>query len=198
LTASARPAILLDRDGVINELVPDPATGTPESPYRPEDVRLVDGAPEALGRLRRDGWVLVVISNQPAAAKGIVELTALRQVHERLEELLREAGSPVDAYRYCLHHPAGVTAGLSGPCLCRKPAPGLALAAAFELGLDLAASWVVGDADTDIEAGRAAGCRTALVEHRGSSHRRSSGVIPDLRGPSLNAIADSLPSVRFI
>jgi D-glycero-D-manno-heptose 1,7-bisphosphate phosphatase len=89
----------------------------------------------------------------------------------------------------CLHHPDGVVAELSGPCECRKPAPGMLLDAARELGLDLDRSWMVGDTDADIEAGRAAGCRTALIVHPGSAHKRSEAAPADLEGPDLDHVS---------
>jgi D-glycero-D-manno-heptose 1,7-bisphosphate phosphatase len=93
--------------------------------------------------------------------------------------LLHGDGIELDAWRRCLHHPAGVIEELAGRCPCRKPAPGLLIDAARELELDLRASWMIGDADSDIAAGRAAGCRTLLVQSPGSAHRRTGAVRPD-------------------
>ena len=120
--------------------------------------------------LRDAGFALVVVSNQPAAAKGTATLEELEAVSARVRELL---GVEFDGWYACLHHPDGVVPGLAGPCDCRKPAPGMLLEAARELELDLAASWIVGDTDADVGAGRAAGTRTVLVEHPGSAHRRT-------------------------
>jgi D-glycero-D-manno-heptose 1,7-bisphosphate phosphatase len=184
-----RAAAFLDRDGVIVDLVPDPLTGTDESPYHPRDVRLLPDVPEALRALRDAGYVLVGVSNQPAAAKGNVALEQLHAVHERTVELLTAAGVWLDDWRYCFHHPEGTVPELTGPCDCRKPAPGMLLAAAEELGLDLPRSWMVGDSDTDVIAGARAGCRTALVEHPGSPHRRGGELEPTCRGVSLHDIA---------
>ena len=168
-------AVFLDRDGVLNGLVPDPDSGRPESPLHAMDVRTLPGASEAVEALRRAGWAVVVVSNQPAAAKGNATLDDLRAVHHHV----RDALPPLDGWRYCLHHPEGTVERLAGPCACRKPAPGLLIAAAFELDLDLPESWIVGDSDTDVEAGIAAGCRTVLVEHADSAHRRSGGAAAD-------------------
>jgi D-glycero-D-manno-heptose 1,7-bisphosphate phosphatase len=184
-TAHGRAAAFLDRDGVLNELVPDPVTGAPESPLSVDDVRLVSGAAAAAARLMKLGFVLVCVSNQPAAAKGTVPLERLLAVHERVLALLREAGIRLDASRLCLHHPEGVVAELTGPCDCRKPAPGMLLDAAEELDLDLASSWIVGDTDSDVAAGKAAGCRTMLIEHQGSVHKRLQVVNPDVIAASL-------------
>lgn len=176
-----RRAVFLDRDGVLNALVPDPESGRPESPLHAMDTELLPDAPAAVDALRRAGWLVVVVSNQPAAAKGKATLAALQAVHHKV----RDALPPIDGWRYCLHHPDGTDDRLAGPCLCRKPAPGLLIEAAFELELDLAASWLVGDSDTDIAAGIAAGCRTLLVEHPDSAHRRSGSAEADWHAADL-------------
>ena len=180
------PAVFLDRDGVINSLVRNPATGLLESPYRPEDVELAPRAVDGIQLLRTLGVPLVGISNQPAAAKGTCDLETLHAVHEELARLLGEAGAELDDYRYCFHHPDGSDPELTQACTCRKPAPGMITAACEALGgCELARSWVVGDSDVDIEAGRAVGSRTLLVEEPGSAHRRSHDVAPDKRARDL-------------
>jgi len=165
---------------VLNELVPDPTSGRPESPLRVDDVHLLAGAAAAANELARAGFALVCVSNQPAAAKGKVSVEQLHTVHARVLDLLGREGVRLDASRLCLHHPKGVVGELSGPCDCRKPAPGMLLDAARALGLDLAAFWMLGDTDTDVAAGRAAGCRTVLIEHAASVHKRGGGTSPDL------------------
>jgi D-glycero-D-manno-heptose 1,7-bisphosphate phosphatase len=188
---SARAAFV-DRDGVINELVPDPRTGVPESPLRVADVVLVSGAAEALRELATAGWRLVGVSNQPAAAKGYISLEQLASVQARVAELLAAEGVHFDDFQLCLHHPDGVVPELAGGCECRKPAPGMLLAAAAELDINLAASWMLGDTDTDVQAGRAAGCRTVLIENRGSAHKRSGTVDPDAVARNLAAAVSLL------
>ena len=175
----SRRAAFLDRDGVIVSLVPDERTGTLESPYQPADVALEPGAAQGLRALRDAGYVLCVVSNQPSAAKGFTTVAQLDAVEERARAMLHSEGVRLDEWRRCLHHPAGVIEELAGDCRCRKPEPGLLLDAAAQLGLDLGESWMVGDADSDVAAGRAAGCRTILVESPGSSHRRSGAASPD-------------------
>jgi D-glycero-D-manno-heptose 1,7-bisphosphate phosphatase len=189
---SGRAAAFLDRDGTLNEFAPDPDSGVPESPLRVADVRLIEGAPGAARQLAQAGLALVCVSNQPAAAKGKVSLERLLAVHERVLELLREEGVHLDASRLCLHHPEGVVPELSGTCDCRKPAPGMLLDAAQELGLDLASSWMLGDTDSDVLAGHAAGCRAVLIEHPGSAHKRAGGARPDLVASSLADAAAQL------
>ena len=182
-------AVFLDRDGVITEPVPDPRLGTWESPYRTEDVALVPGAAAALRDLRAAGFLLIGISNQPAAAKGSVSLEDLAAVHERTVSLLAADGTRLDDWRYCHHHPDGTVAGLAGPCDCRKPQPGLLLAAAADHGIDLAGSWMIGDGDADVFAGQAAGTRTVLVEHARTTHRRTRAARPTLRADALHLAA---------
>jgi D-glycero-D-manno-heptose 1,7-bisphosphate phosphatase len=183
---NTRPAAFLDRDGLLNDLVGDPVSGLPESPLDPADVQLLPGVGGALARLADAGFALVCVSNQPAAAKGRVSVERLLAVHERVEEALGREGVRLDGSRLCLHSPAGVVPALSGGCDCRKPAPGMLLNAAAALGLDLASSWMIGDTDADVLAGRAAGCRTALVEHPGSVHKRFGEEGVDLRSPDLD------------
>lgn len=178
--AHAHAAAFLDRDGVLNELIPDRASGVPESPLSVEDVRLIPGAAAAAAALARLGFLLVCVSNQPAAAKGRVSVAQLLAVHDRVLELLREQGVELAASRLCLHHEHGVTPELTGQCDCRKPAPGMLLDGARRLGIDLRASWMVGDTDADIAAGKAAGCMTLLIRNPGSVHKRLQAIDPDL------------------
>lgn len=192
MTANGRAAVFLDRDGVLNELVPDPVSGAPESPLRVEDVRLVPGAAAGAARLRQLGFLLVCVSNQPAAAKGKVSTAELLAVHDQVLALLEQEGVTLAGSRICMHHEQGVLPELTGACACRKPAPGMLLDAAHSLGIDLAQSWMVGDTDADVAAGIAAGCATMLLVYPGSVHKRLNGVSPDLVASSLADAAASL------
>jgi D-glycero-D-manno-heptose 1,7-bisphosphate phosphatase len=188
-----RPAAFLDRDGVLNDGAPDPETNLLESPLAVEDVRLLPGVAAALNELAQAGYALVCVSNQPAAAKGKITVQQMLAVHERVVELLGHEGVSLDAWRLCPHHPGGVVGGLSGPCDCRKAAPGMLLDAAAALELDLAASWMLGDSDTDVQAGDAAGCRTVLIKYPGSAHKRSGQASADLVAADLSeAVAQLL------
>jgi D-glycero-D-manno-heptose 1,7-bisphosphate phosphatase len=190
--AGSRAVVFLDRDGVLNEGVRDPETGFRESPLTVADVRLLPSAVAALGKLADAGYALVCVSNQPAAAKGKVTVKQLLAVHERVLELLASDGVRLDASLLCPHHPQGLVAELSGACDCRKPAPGMLLDAADALGLDLARSWMLGDTDADMAAGKAAGSRTVLIEYPGSTHKRSGEASPDLRAGDLSAAVAQL------
>jgi D-glycero-D-manno-heptose 1,7-bisphosphate phosphatase len=182
-------AVFMDRDGVINKGVMDEERGQYESPYHAADVELEDRAAEGLRLLRGLGWPLIVVSNQPAAAKGIVTLAELWEVHDRVVELLAEEGVALDDWRYCFHHPQGKVPQLSGPCPCRKPLPGMLRAAASKHDIDLEGSWTIGDTDTDVGAGRAAGARTVLVENPRSAHKRGGAAGEDFRAADLAAAA---------
>jgi D-glycero-D-manno-heptose 1,7-bisphosphate phosphatase len=194
---TGRPAVFLDRDGVLNELVHDPASGKDESPLRVCDVRIVPGAAAALRELKAVGFVLVCVTNQPAAAKARTSLDELEAIQQRVAELLAVEGAHLDGWYACFHHPDGVLAELSGPCDCRKPAPGMLLEAARDLDLDTARSWMFGDTDTDMQAGIAAGCRTGLIENSSSSHKRAGDQNCDLIAADLSDGVAQLLALRL-
>jgi D-glycero-D-manno-heptose 1,7-bisphosphate phosphatase len=186
-------AVFLGRDGVLNDAVVDPVSDLYESPYRAEDVRLAAGAVGALNLLSTVGLSIVVVSNQPAAAKGTHSHSDLEAVHSELVRQLAKSGVRIDVWRHCPHHPSGVDPDLGRACECRKPSPGLILEAADAMGIaDLSSSWVIGDSDVDIAAGRAAGCRTILVEHAATAHRRTGAYEPDLRVDDVLAAAQRI------
>jgi histidinol-phosphate phosphatase family protein len=141
-------AVFCDRDGTLIE--------DPGYPKDPDDVRLVDGAVEALAALRGAGFALVVVSNQSGIGRGIVSPEEAASVHERFVAELAAHGVELDDARYCPHAP-------DERCPCRKPSPGLLRDSARELGVDLGSSFMVGDKPSDVEAGRRAGCRTVLL-----------------------------------
>jgi D-glycero-D-manno-heptose 1,7-bisphosphate phosphatase len=178
-------AVFLDRDGVVVELVWDDIDGSYEGPNAEEGVHLAPGAADAIGRIRSLDYRTVVVSNQPGAAKGKASQDELRDVHWYVVRLLAEQGVEVDDYRYCLHHPDAVVPELRRECACRKPNPGMLLQAAAALDIDLSRSWMIGDSDSDAEAGRAAGCRTILVENPRSAHRRRNAGRPDYRAKDI-------------
>jgi len=171
-------AVFLDRDGVINDPVMDPVDGRPESPLRAQDVVLAPGAIEGLKALSELDATLIVVSNQPAAAKGKATGDDLRAVHGRVVELLAAQRIVIADWRYCFDHPEALDPALRG-CACRKPAPGMLEAAARTHGLRLSDSWIIGDTDADVGAGRAVGATTVLVQHPGTAHRRSPGLTAD-------------------
>jgi D-glycero-D-manno-heptose 1,7-bisphosphate phosphatase len=143
-----RPAAFLDRDGVINE--------DRGYVHRAEDFRLLPGVVEALQLLGR-AYRLVVVTNQSGIARGYYTEAQHHALSAHLCALLRPAGVALAGIYHCPHHPEAALAQWRWDCDCRKPAPGLVLRAAAELGLDLPASLLAGDRGSDIAAGRAAG-----------------------------------------
>ena len=166
LHPSARPAVFLDRDGTLNEMVYDETHGLLDSPHRPDQLRMVEGAGVFVRALRDLGFFVVVVTNQPGIAKGTLAPGDLDAINERLRRELEEEGTAWDALYLCPHHPEYLQGKRSDrplTCKCRKPKPGMLLQAARDHGLDLSRSWMIGDGLNDIQAGRAAGCRTILL-----------------------------------
>lgn len=149
-------AVFVDKDGTLVHDVPynvDPAL-----------LRFTPGALTGLQLLTAAGYDIVVITNQPGIAQGRFDAAALARLQQALTTLLRRAGVPLAGFYACPHAPAADAAGAAPGCGCRKPAPGLLRQAADALGLDLGASWMVGDILDDVEAGHRAGCRSVLLD----------------------------------
>jgi D-glycero-D-manno-heptose 1,7-bisphosphate phosphatase len=178
----SRPAIFLDRDGVLVEEIFYAHTGEREAPLSAEDVRLLPGVTAALRRLADAGFALVVISNQGGYAKGKTTLRALWLAHERFVALLAQQGIRLDGCYYSWGHPDGTVPHFSGLSLDRKPGPYNIFLAAAQLDLDLSRSWMVGDRDTDVACARSAGVRPILISSGGATETRPDGLIctPDL------------------
>jgi D-glycero-D-manno-heptose 1,7-bisphosphate phosphatase len=187
----AIPAVFLDRDGVLNELVFNPATQEYESPHVPGDLVVIDGVVPALHRLVDAGFALFLVSNQPSYAKGKATLENIKEIHRRLDDFLRGNGIVFREYFYCFHHPDGTVPTYSGPCSCRKPGPYFLLQAARAHDVDLVSSWMVGDQATDVECGRSAGCRTVLVMNDHSIAKRGASR-PDVKVGNLSEAADRI------
>ncbi len=153
-------AVFLDRDGTINKYV-----GFLRSP---EKLELLPGAAEAIKRINKTGYLAIVVTNQPVIARGEITVEQLDEIHNKLETLLGQEGAYLDAIYYCPHHPdkgfPGEIPELKIDCDCRKPKPGMLLQAAKDFNIDLNQSIMVGDDERDMEAGRAAGCRTVWAD----------------------------------
>jgi D-glycero-D-manno-heptose 1,7-bisphosphate phosphatase len=150
-----RPAVFIDRDGTLLEEV-DFLTSE-------EELVLLPGAARAVARLNAAGLPAVVVTNQSGVARGLLDEQMLARLHARLAELLRAEGASLDLVLYCPHHPELGAPPYRRICDCRKPAPGMLTEAARRLDLDLARSWIVGDDERDLAAGRAVGARGILV-----------------------------------
>jgi D-glycero-D-manno-heptose 1,7-bisphosphate phosphatase len=155
-----------DRDGTIIDVVRDEETGAITVAFHPNQIRLLAGAAEGMRALQDAGFVLAIATNQPAPAKGQFSADAVRRTNDALVARLAGEGIRIASVKTCMHHPEGGEGGdasLVGPCDCRKPKPGLVEQLVAELGVDRDASWMIGDGPGDVEAGRAARVRTALV-----------------------------------
>jgi D-glycero-D-manno-heptose 1,7-bisphosphate phosphatase len=157
-------AVFLDRDDTLiqNRGLPAPASRPPR--WRPGDlcdpqrVRLLPGVLEACARLKRAGYLLVVVSNQSLVGRGVGTIEKVEATNRRLAELLTDgSGALLDAAYFCPNLPEGVVPRFTGDHPWRKPRPGMILRAAEDLGIDLAASWLVGDQPRDVQAGVTAG-----------------------------------------
>lgn len=164
-----RKALFLDRDGVLDELVYYADSNEWEAPRRVEDVRVIPAAFDAVARAKNAGFAIVVITNQPSFAKGKISRESLEEVHARIVGELKSY--------VCFHHP-------DDGCDCRKPGTRFVLEAQRELDLDLSRSWFIGDQDSDLACGRAAGMRVILIEHEPSAHKRGR-IEPDFRARDL-------------
>jgi len=144
-------AVFLDRDGVLNRSMI--RNGRPCAPTSAKEFELLPGVPEAVARLRKAGFLLIVVTNQPDIAAGTVSREVLERIHEKLRAWL-----PIDDIKVCCHAD-------KDECACRKPKPGMLLEAAREWSIDLNRSFIVGDRWRDISAGKAAGCKTIFVDY---------------------------------
>jgi len=163
------PAVFLDRDGVLN--LPVVRDGKPYPPASVDELEICPAAPEALAALKRAGFRLYVVTNQPDVARGTQTRAAVERIHAALAAAL-----PLDGFYVCYHDDRD-------GCQCRKPKPGLLLAAAAEHGIPLDGSYMIGDRWRDIEAGQRAGCRTVWLDF--GYAERGPAAPPDTRVTSL-------------
>jgi len=174
---TGRPFVVLDRDGTLiieRHYLSDP-----------DQVELVPGASAALRSLLDAGFGLVVVTNQSAVGRGLIDLAQLDLIHRRLTELVEAEGASLDGIYFCPPSP-------DDSCNCRKPEPGLVIRAAHELDIDLDTSVLVGDNACDIELGRRLGLTTILVRSGyGVEVERQGGVLPD-------HVVDDLPAAAEI
>jgi D-glycero-D-manno-heptose 1,7-bisphosphate phosphatase len=148
-------AVFLDRDGVINV----------EKGYvhRIEEFEILPGVPQAIRLLKESGFLVIVVTNQSGVARGYYSLETVHCLHRHLDTELAAFGTRVDAYYVCPHHPEHGIGDLKVDCSCRKPMPGMLEQAAVDFGIDLSASYMIGDKLTDVAAGLAAGCRPVFL-----------------------------------
>ncbi len=177
-------AVFLDRDGVINELVFNPQTGEYESPLSENDLKIKPEIFLDLKKLKKAGFLLFVVSNQPNYAKGKAALESLYKINQLLFKQMLDHGIEFSDYFYCYHHPNGVVKDYSGECLCRKPNPYFLLEAQKKYDIDMSQSWLVGDQDSDVQCGQSAGVKTILINETLSRKKRGMAV-PDYQATDL-------------
>lgn len=152
-------AVFLDRDGTINKYV--------GFLRNIDEFELLPGVAKAVKKINASGYLVIVVTNQPVIARGEITFSQLQEIHNKMETLLGAEGAYLDAIYFCPHHPhkgyKGEVPELKIECDCRKPKPGMLIKAAKDFNIDLSQSWVVGDRENDIDAGKSAGCRTALI-----------------------------------
>ncbi len=171
-------AIFLDRDDTLIEDL--------DYINHPDQVKLLDGVAKALIELKAMGYKLIVASNQSGVARGIVSEQALGKIHDRLKQLLAEKGAQLDRIYYCPYHPDGVITKYRKESNWRKPNPGMLLAAADEMDIDLSQSWMIGNSSHDVEAGSQAGCKTILTNHPSHYKQHKLGELnPDYRAVNI-------------
>jgi len=160
---SGRPAVFLDRDGTLSE----------ERGFidRLELIEIFPWTSDAIRLLNRAGFAVVVVTNQSAIGRGIIDLPFLQTVHDAFDRHLVRSGAKIDRYYYCPHHPDAPLPEYRMACRCRKPGPGMTEQATTELGLDPSQSFMVGDRLIDVACGHAAGVRSLLVRSGHSAHR---------------------------
>ena len=140
--------VFLDRDGIINKNRPDYVKTI-------DELEILEVA-ESIKKLKDNGFLVVVISNQSAINRGLTNHENVKQIHSTIQEYLKKNGTKIDAFYYCPHRP-------DEDCDCRKPKPGLFKKAIAELKIDPKSSWLVGDRDSDIQAGQSVGCKTIKI-----------------------------------
>lgn len=152
-----RSGILLDRDGTV--IVDEGYVGSIDR------VRFIEGAPDAIARFNRAGLPVALVTNQSGVARGLFGIRDVERIHEHIARCLARRGAHIDLFLFCPYHPDGVVAAFARPSHDRKPAPGMAHAAAEVLDLDLASSWVIGDRPEDVGLARAVGASPIQVGH---------------------------------
>ena len=178
--SNEQKAIFLDRDGTINKYV--------GFLRNIEDFELLPEVVDAIKRINTSGYLAIVVTNQPVIARGEVTYDELQEIHNKMETLLGAEGAYLDGIYYCPHHPhkgyEGEIPELKFDCDCRKPKPGMLLKAASDYNIDLSQSWMIGDGENDLVAGKSAGCHTGYI------NREDKQVDSDIVGMSLNEIIE--------
>ncbi|MCD8104802.1 MAG: D-glycero-beta-D-manno-heptose 1,7-bisphosphate 7-phosphatase [Lachnospiraceae bacterium] len=174
-------AVFLDRDGTINNYV-----GFLRDL---DEFELIPGVANAVKKINASGYLAIVITNQPVIARGEVSFEKLDEIHNKMETLLGLGGAYLDSIYFCPHHPHSgyedEVPELKFDCDCRKPKPGMIMKAAEDFNIDLSQSWMVGDSEHDVKAGKNAGCKTVLLVGEGTDSKRGYDFEQDMTCESL-------------
>lgn len=181
----ARKAVFLDRDGTINV--------EKDYLYRIEDFEFIEGAVDAIRALKESGFLVIVVTNQSGVARGFYTLDDVATLHGHIQDELGRAGTRIDAFYACPHHPDAGAGTYTRDCDCRKGNPGMLLQAAREHHVDLQTSFMVGDKLADVEAGVRAGCHAILVQ----TGYADEAAVAD-RYPGTPVCSDLIAAVRYI
>jgi D-glycero-D-manno-heptose 1,7-bisphosphate phosphatase len=182
--AHGNAAAFIDRDGVINAEL--------DYVHRIEDFHILPGVTEGLRLLRQHGFEPVVVTNQAGIGRGMYSEAEYRVLTTFMKAQLAEADAPLSAVYHCPHHPSAGVGAYRVDCDCRKPRPGMLLQAARELSLDLSRSVIVGDKQSDLEAGRAAGLSTCVLVESGHAPSAKARAMAD------HVCADLLAAARWV
>lgn len=181
-----RPAIFLDRDGVI-------CKDMDTKPFA-ADFKLLDGVIEAIQKINKSDYLSVVVTNQPMIAKGFTTFEEVYKTHNKMETILGENKAFVNKIYFCPHHPEkgfeGEIKELKIDCECRKPKPGMLLRAKQELNIDFKKSWMIGDKESDMQAGKAVGCQTVFICDKMHSEPESADYVCKNLREAVNLIMD--------
>lgn len=165
-------AVFLDRDGTLTELVLNPKSNQYEAPHHLRDLQFIYSSLASLLKLQNLGFKLFIVSNQPDYALGKTSKQEIDAIADQIMKDLKNRNIEIKKAFYCYHHPKAVLEEFAKECECRKPKPGFLMTAAREYNIDLKRSWMIGDQDSDVECGIAAGCQTALLQNPHSSVKR--------------------------
>lgn len=176
-----RPAVFLDRDGTVNVEV--------HYLSRPEQVELLPTVAETIAILNARQIPVIVVTNQAGIGRGYFPEEQLGAIHERLNGMLASQNAHIDGIYYCPHHPSEGLGKYKATCRCRKPLPGMLELAAREHGIDLARSLMIGDRESDLQAGTNAGCRSALVR---TGYGQETSAMVDLRKVNAIGVFDTI------
>lgn len=172
LQNNMKKAVFLDRDGVLNKVVYNYETKEFEAPHELRYLELMDGTISNLKKLNELDFLIFLVSNQPDYAKGKITLNKLIRIEGKFKRLLENNNVLLNEYYYCHHHPEGIVLSHSIECKCRKPGTFFIEEAKRKYNINLSASWMIGDQDSDIFCGQKAGTKTILIENLHSNSKR--------------------------